>query len=91
MNAASLQPTESNLNNLNGDLNSNLPSSAAIKTNYSSETPSALNQARSKTAYIRLNLTVLEEKYNFINWRFLFALMETSGQRKEDDKRLVVS
>ena len=87
MNAANLQPTEPNLN---GNLNGNLPSSAAIKTNYSSDSPPALNQARSKTAYIRLNLTVLEDKYNFINWRFLFALMEASAQRREDDKKLTV-
>lgn len=89
VNASNLQPTEPNLNS---NLNGNLQSSAAIKTNYSSDSsPQPLNQARSKTAYIRLNLTVLEEKYNFINWRFLFGLMESSAQRKKGDKKLAVS
>ena len=76
MSAANLQPNES-----------------AIKTNYSGDSPQTLNPTtRSKTPYIRLNLTMLEERYNFINWRFLFGLMEaSSSQGKENDKRLVVN
>lgn len=63
---------------------------SSIKTNYSSDPlPSSLDrQQRSKTNYIRLNLTVLEDKYNFINWRYLFSLMETSVQHKEGDREI---
>lgn len=78
-----MNATKNNLQNESSNLNSNLQ--ATSKTNYSTSdsVPPVLNQQqRSKTTYIRLNLTTLETKYNFINWRFLFDQMELSSQRK---------
>lgn len=77
-----MNATKNNLqneSNMNNNLNAN---SKAIKTNYSSDTVSSVLNQRPKTAYIRLNLTTLESRFDFIDWKFLFSLMEESSKRK---------
>lgn len=60
---------------------------AQTKTNYtgdSSESTKLNNSQRSKINYVRLNLTMLESKYGFINWRFLFSQMEQSSRKIDE-------
>ena len=70
---------------------SNLPITTEPSTLHESikTTNSSADQLRSKTNYMKLNLTTLEDRFGFINWRFLFNLMQLNSEQAKIDELLL--